>query len=107
MKSHNIERKITIALDDFGKDRDFLQHTIMSDMACVHSDEVGVNFEVGAPITSSTWYDVVMAIDMLRSVFADQYDIVNVGFTEDYDWGWLSFSIMRPRESESESENEN
>ena len=105
MKSHNIERKITIALDDFGKDKEFLQHTIMSDMACIHSDEVGVNFEVGAPITSSTWYDVVMAIDMLRSVFAVQYDIVDVGFTEDHDWGWLSFSIMRPREDENENEN--
>ena len=103
MKSHNIERKITIALDDFGKDKEFLQHTIMSDMECIHSDEVGVNFEVGAPITSSTWYDVVMAIDMLRSVFADQYDIVDVGFTEDHGWGWLSFSIWRPNESESES----
>lgn len=97
MKSHNIERRITIALHDFGEDRDSLQRTIMSDMACIHSDEVGVNFEVGAPITSSTWYDVVMAIDMLRSVFAYQYDIVDVGFTEDYGWGWLSFSIMRPR----------
>ena len=103
MKSHNIERKITIALDDFGKDKEFLQHTIMSDMACIHSDEVGVNFEVGAPITSSTWYDVVMAIDMLRSVFAVQYDIVDVGFTEDHGWGWLSFSIMRPDEGESNS----
>ena len=103
MKSHNIERKITIALHDFGEDRDSLQHTIMTDMACIHSDEVGVNFDVGAPITSSTWYDVVMAIDMLRSVFADQYDIVDVGFTEDYGWGWLSFSIMRPREDESNS----
>lgn len=103
MKSHNIERKITIALDDFGKDKEFLQHTIMSDMECIHSDEVGVNFEVGAPITSSTWYDVVMAIDMLRAVFADQYDIVDVGFTEDHGWGWLSFSIWRPNESESEN----
>lgn len=103
MKSHNIERKITIALDDFGKDKEFLQHTIMNDMACIHSDEVGVNFEVGAPITSSTWYDVVMAIDMLRSVFAVQYDIVDVGFTEDHGWGWLSFSIMRPDEGESNS----
>ena len=105
MKSHNIERRIIIALDDFGKDRDFLQHTIMSDMACIHSDEVGVNFEVGAPITSSTWYDVVMAIDMLRGGVADQYGIVDVGFTEDHDWGWLSFSIMRPREDEDEGEN--
>lgn len=103
MKSHNIERKITIALDDFGKDKEFLQHTIISDMECIHSDEVGVNFEVGAPITSSTWYDVVMAIDMLRSTFADLYDIVDVGFTEDYGWGWLSFSIWRPNESESEN----
>ena len=103
MKSHNIERRITIALDDFGKDKEFLQHTIMNDMECIHSDEVGVNFEVGAPITSSTWYDVVMAIDMLRSVFADQYDIVDVGFTEDHGWGWLSFSIWRPNESESEN----
>ena len=103
MKSHNIERKITIALDDFGKDKEFLQHTIMSDMECIHSDEVGVNFEVGAPITSSTWYDVVMAIDMLRSTFADLYDIVDVGFTEDHGWGWLSFSIWRPSESESEN----
>ena len=103
MKSHNIERKITIALDDFGKDKEFLQHTIMNDMECIHSDEVGVNFEVGAPITSSTWYDVVMAIDMLRAVFADQYDIIDVGFTEDHGWGWLSFSIMRPDESESEN----
>ena len=103
MKSHNIERKITIALDDFGKDKEFLQHTIMSDMECIHSDEVGVNFEVGAPITSSTWYDVVMAIDMLRSVFADLYDIVDVGFTEDHGWGWLSFSIWRPSENESEN----
>lgn len=103
MKSHNIERKITIALDDFGKDKEFLQHTIMNDMACIHSDEVGVNFEVGAPITSSTWYDVVMAIDMLRSVFAVQYDIVDVGFAEDHGWGWLSFSIMRPGEDESNS----
>ena len=100
MKSHNIERKIIIALDDFGKDRDFLQRTIMSDMEYIHSDEVGVNFEVGAPITSSTWYDVVMAIDMLRAVFADQYDIVDVGFTEDHGWGWLSFSIMRPCEND-------
>ena len=100
MKSHNIERKITIALDDFGKDKDFLQHTIMSDMECIHNDEVGVNFEVGAPITSSTWYDVVMAIDMLRAVFADQYDIVDVGFTEDHGWGWLSFSIMRSCEND-------
>ena len=100
MKSHNIERKITIALDDFGKDKELLQHTIMSDMECIHSDEVGVNFEVGAPITSSTWYDVVMAIDMLRAVFADQYDIVDVGFTEDHGWGWLSFSIMRPCEND-------
>ena len=100
MKSHNIERKITIALDDFGKDKEFLQHTIMSDMECIHSDEVGVNFEVGASITSSTWYDVVMAIDMLRAVFADQYDIVDVGFTEDHGWGWLSFSIMRPCEND-------
>ena len=100
MKSHNIERKITIALDDFGKDKEFLQHTIMSDMTCIHSDEVGVNFEVGAPITSSTWYDVVMASDMLRAVFADQYDIVDVGFTEDHGWGWLSFSIMRPCEND-------
>lgn len=104
MKSHNIERRITIALDDFGKDKEFLQHTIISDMECVHSDEVGVNFEVGAPITSSTWYDVVMAIDMLRSVFADQYDIIDVGFTEDHGWGWLSFSIMRPGGDESENE---
>lgn len=103
MKSHNIERKITIALDDFGKDKEFLQHTIMNDMACIHSDEVGVNFEVGAPITSSTWYDVVMAIDMLRSVFAVQYDIVDVGFTEDHGWGWLSFSIMRPGENGDEN----
>ena len=103
MKSHNIERKITIALDDFGKDKEFLQHTIMSDMECIHSDEVGVNFEVGAPITSSTWYDVVMAIDMLRSTFVDLYDIVDVGFTEDHGWGWLSFSIWRPNESESEN----
>ena len=103
MKSHNIERKITIALDDFGKDKEFLQHTIMNDMACIHSDEVGVNFEVGAPITSSTWYDVVMAIDMLRSVFAVQYDIVDVGFTEDHGWGWLSFSIMRPDENGDEN----
>lgn len=101
MKSHNIERRITIALDDFGKDKEFLQHTIMNDMECIHSDEVGVNFEVGAPITSSTWYDVVMAIDMLRAVFADQYDIVDVGFTEDHGWGWLSFSIWRPSENES------
>ena len=100
MKSHNIERKITIALDDFGKDKEFLQHTIMSDMECIHSDEVGVNFEVGAPITSSTWYDVVMAIDTLRSTFADLHDIVDVGFTEDHGWGWLSFSIMRPCESD-------
>ena len=100
MKSHKVERKITIALDDFRKDKEFLQHTIMSDMECIHSDEVGVNFEVGAPITSSTWYDVVMAIDMLRAVFADQYDIVDVGFTEDHGWGWLSFSIMRPCEGE-------
>lgn len=100
MKSHNIERRITIALDDFGKDKEFLQHTIMNDMECIHSDEVGVNFEVGAPITSSTWYDVVMAIDMLRSVFAVQYDIVDVGFTEDHGWGWLSFSIMRPCEND-------
>ena len=100
MKSHNIERKITIALDDFGKDKEFLQHTIMSDMECIHSDEVGVNFEVGAPITSSTWYDVVMAIDMLRAVFADQYDIVDVAFTEDHGWGWLFFSIMRPCEND-------
>ena len=100
MKSHNIERKITIALDDFGKDKEFLQHTIMSDMECIHSDEVGVNFEVGASITSSTWYDVVMAIDMLRAVFADQYDIVDVGVTEDHGWGWLSFSIMRPCEND-------
>ena len=104
MKSHNIERRITIALDDFGKDKEFLQHTIMNDMECIHSDEVGVNFEVGAPITSSTWYDVVMAIDMLRSVFADQYDIVDVGFTEDHGWGWLSFSIWRPSENESEND---
>ena len=103
MKSHNIERKIIIVLDDFGKDRDFLQRTIMSDMACIHSDEVGVNFEVGAPITSSTWYDVVMAFNMLRSVFADQDDIVDVGFTEDHAGGWLSFSIMRPREDEGNS----
>ena len=103
MKSHNIERRITIALDDFGKDKEFLQRTIMSDMACIHSDEVGVNFDVGATITSTTWYDVVMAIDMLRSVFADQYDIVDVGFTEDHGWGWLSFSIWRPNESESEN----
>ena len=103
MKSHNIERKITIALDNFGKDKDFLQHTIMNDMACIHSDEVGVDFEVGAPITSSTWYDVVMAIDMLRSVFAVQYDIVDVGFTEDHGWGWLSFSIMRPGENGDEN----
>lgn len=101
MKSHNIERRITIALHDFGEDRECLQRTIMNDMACIHSDEVGVNFEVGAPITSTTWYDVVMAIDMLRSVFAVQYDIVDVGFTEDYGWGWLSFSIMRPREDEN------
>lgn len=100
MKSHNIERRITIALDDFGKDKEFLQHTIMNDMECIHSDEVGVNFEVGAPITSTTWYDVVMAIDMLRAVFADQYDIVDVGFTEDHGWGWLSFSIMRPCEND-------
>ena len=71
----------------------------MSDMECIHSDEVGVNFEVGAPITSSTWYDVVMAIDMLRSTFADLHDIVDVGFTEDHGWGWLSFSIMRPCEN--------
>lgn len=105
MKSHICERKVTIALDDFGKDRDFLQRTIMSDMTCIHSDEDGVDFEVGAPITSSTWYDVVMIIDMLRSVFADQYDIVDVGFTEDHDWGWLSFSIMRPRENENKGEN--
>lgn len=103
MKSHNIERKITIALDDFGKDKEFLQHTIMSDMECIHSDEVGVNFEVGAPITSSTWYDVVMAIDMLRSTFADLHDIVDVGFTEDHGWGWLSFSIMRPCDGENEN----
>ena len=103
MKSHNIERKIIIALDDFGKDKDFLQHAIMNDMACIHNDEDGVDFEVGAPITSSTWYDVVMIIDMLRSVFADQYDIVDVGFAEDNGWGWLSFSIMRPREDESNS----
>ena len=96
MKSHSIERKITIGLDDFGKDKEFLQHTIMNDMECIHSDEVGVNFEVGAPVTSSTWYDIVMTIDMLRSVFADQYDIVDVGFSEDYGWGWLFFSIMRP-----------
>lgn len=100
MKSHNIERRITIALDDFGKDKEFLQRTIMSDMEYIHSDEVGVNFEVGAPITSSTWYDVVMAIDMVRSTFADLYDIVDVGFVEDYGWGWLSFSIRRPRERE-------
>ena len=100
MKSHNIERKITIALNDFGEDRDSLQRTIMSDMACIHSDEVGVNFEVGAPITFSTWYDVVMAIDMLRSTFADLHDIVDVGFTEDHGWGWLSFSIMRPCEND-------
>lgn len=105
MKSHNIERRITIALDDFGKDKEFLQHTIMNDMECIHSDEVGVNFEVGAPITSSTWYDVVMAIDMLRAVFADQYDIVDVGFTEDHGWGWLSFSIMRPCDGDGEDEN--
>ena len=104
MKSHNIERKITIALDDFGEDRESLQRTIMNDMACIHSDEVGVNFEVGAPITSSTWYDVVMAIDMLRSTFADLYDIVDVGFTEDHGWGWLSFSIWRPSENESEND---
>lgn len=103
MKSHNIERRITIALDDFGKDKEFLQHTIMNDMECIHSDEVGVNFEVGAPITSSTWYDVVMAIDMLRAVFADKYDIVDVGFTEDHGWGWLSFSIMRPCDGENEN----
>ena len=103
MKSHNIERRITIALHDFGEDREYLQRTIMNDMECIHSDEVGVNFEVGAPITSSTWYDVVMAIDMLRSVFAAQYDIVDVGFTEDYGWGWLSFSIMRPCENENEN----
>lgn len=103
MKSHNIERKITIALDDFGKDKEFLQHTIMNDMECIHSDEVGVNFEVGAPITSSTWYDVVMAIDMLRAVFADKYDIVDVGFSEDHGWGWLSFSIMRPCDGENEN----
>ena len=103
MKSHNIERKITIALDDFGKDKEFLQHTIMSDMECIHSDEVGVNFEVGAPITSSTWYDVVMTIDMLRSTFADLHDVVDVGFTEDHGWGWLSFSIMRPCENENEN----
>lgn len=103
MKSHNIERRITIALDDFGKDKEFLQHTIMNDMECIHSDEVGVNFEVGAPITSSTWYDVVMVIDMLRAVFADQYDIVDVGFTEDHGWGWLSFSIMRPCDGENEN----
>ena len=100
MKSHNIERRITIALHDFGEDREYLQRTIMNDMECIHSDEVGVNFEVGAPITSSTWYDVVMAIDMLRSVFAAQYDIVDVGFTEDHGWGWLSFSIMRPCEND-------
>ena len=103
MKSHNIERKITIALDDFGKDKEFLQHTIMSDMECIHSDEVGVNFEVGAPITSSTWYDVVMTIDMLRSTFADLHDVVDVGFTEDHGWGWLSFSIMRPCDGENEN----
>ena len=103
MKSHNIERKITIALDDFGEDREFLQRIIMNDMACIHSDEVGLNFDVGAPITSTIWYDVVMAIDMLRSVFAVQYDIVDVGFTEDHGWGWLSFSIMRPCEGESNS----
>ena len=103
MKSHNIERKITIALDDFGKDKEFLQHTIMSDMECIHSHEVGVNFEVGAPITSSTWYDVVMTIDMLRSTFADLHDIVDVGFTEDHGWGWLSFSIMRPCDGENEN----
>ena len=103
MKSHNIERRITIALDDFGKDKEFLQHTIMSDMECIHSDEVCVNFEVGAPITSSTWYDVVMAINMKRAVFADRYDIVDVGFTEDHGWGWLSFSIWRPSENESEN----
>ena len=100
MKSHNIERRITIALDDFGKDKEFLQRT---DSSRPPVDLLFVNFEVGAPITSSTWYDVVMAIDMLRAVFADQYDIVDVGFTEDHGWGWLSFSIWRPNESESEN----
>ena len=35
MKTSMRERKITVGLDDFGKDRDFLQRTINENLSCM------------------------------------------------------------------------
>lgn len=95
MKVSMRERKITIGLDDFGKDKIFLQRTINENLSCMDNDEVGIQFEVGAPTNESTWYDIVMIIDMLKREFSENYDVVDVGY-DDGDWGWLSFTIVRP-----------
>ena len=95
MKTSMRERKITVGLDDFGKDRDFLQRTINENLSCMDNDEVGIQFEVGAPTNENTWYDIVMIIDMLKREFSENYDVVDVGY-DDETWGWLSFTIKRP-----------
>ena len=95
MKTSMRERKITVGLDDFGKDRDFLQRTINENLSCMDNDEVGIQFEVGAPTNENTWYDIVMIIDMLKREFSENYDVVDVGYDDEV-WVWLSFTIKRP-----------
>lgn len=95
MKTSMRERKITVGLDDFGKDRDFLQHTINENLSCMDNDEVGIQFEVGAPTNENTWHDIVMIIDMLKNEFSANYDVIDVGYDDEV-WGWLSFTIKRP-----------
>ena len=95
MKTSMRERKITVGLDDFGKDMDFLQRTINENLSCMDNDEVGIQFEVGAPTNENTWYDIVMIIDMLKQEFSENYDVVDVGYDDEV-WGWLLFIIKWP-----------
>lgn len=107
MKLRKCERTITITLDDFVEDRQFLQQSVEESIAAMTYEEDAVSYFVGVPKSADVWHGVVSAINMLNEKFGEYYDIVDLRFEEASGnadlWCWLSFSITR-RKADSMNE---
>ena len=107
MKLRKCERTITITLDDFVEDRQFLQQSVEESIAAMTYEEDAVSYFVGVPKSADVWHGVVSAINMLNEKFGECYDIVDLRFEEASGnadlWCWLSFSITR-RKADSMNE---
>ena len=99
MKLRKCERTITITLDDFVEDRQFLQQSVEESIAAMTYEEDAVSYFVGVPKSADVWQGVVGAINMLNERFGEDYDIADVRFEEASGkadlWCCLSFSIIK------------